>query len=90
MINLKRKGNALLNADVVKPEMRYAIFEDGVAEDVKDDITLAAQYGAAMLREYGELRDNMHIENIMDFVERAESIWRNWGEAQYAAKRKAK
>lgn len=87
MINLKRKGNALLNADVIKPDMRYATFEDGIADDVKDEITLAAQYGAQMLREYGVLRDNMHIKNIMDFVDRAESIWQNWDEARSVAKR---
>lgn len=87
MINIKRKGNALLNADVIKPEMRYATFEEGMTDDAKDEITLAAQYGAQMLREYGELRSNMHIKNIMDFIERAESIWQNWDEARYAAKR---
>jgi len=88
MINLKRKGNALLNADVAKPEMRYATFEDGIADDVKDDITLAAQYGAQMLREYGNLRDDMHITSVADALSAMESIWQNWDEARFAAKKK--
>ena len=90
MINLKRKGNALLNADVASPEMRYATFEDGIADDVKDEITLAAHLGAKLLREYGELRDNMHITKVVEFLTAAEAIWYTWAQLTYDAKRKSK
>ena len=90
MINLKRKGNALLNADVIKPDMLYATFEDGIADDVKDEITLAAHLGAKLLREYGNLRGNMHITNVVEFLRIMDGIWLSWNAAQYDAKRKAK
>jgi len=90
MINLKRKGNALLNADVVKPEMRYATFDDGTVDDVKDEITLAAHFGDKLLREYGELRSNMHIVSVVGFLKTAEVIWATWSSERFAAKRKAK
>lgn len=90
MINLKRKGNALLNADVIKPDMRYATFADGIADDVKDEITLAAHLGAKLLREYGELRDNMHITKVVEFLAAAEAIWFTWAQLTYEAKKKAR
>ena len=74
MINVKREGNQLLNADFETP-MAYAVLYEGLTDKAKEDITRAVHYGSQMLDVYRSRRDNLHIANVMRMLEEMESIF---------------
>ena len=87
--NVIRKGNHLLNADIIHPETSYATFNEGLAEQTKDELTLALQHGDKMLHLYESFRDNLHISNVTSMIEEMEKLYHEWQTGVYAARRNA-
>lgn len=78
MRNVKIKGNKLLNADMISPDMVYATFDDGLCKQVMEDIANELYYGSRMLDLYEQYRSNMHISNISEMFDLMESLFYNY------------
>jgi hypothetical protein len=85
-MNLKLKNNKIIDGDIKSPEMELATFSDDLCEDVKKHIVSRANHGDHMLRVYSTYRDNMHIVNIVDMLEKMEKIYHNYNDEVYQAK----
>lgn len=83
----KIKGNLLLNADVIVPELAYATFSDSLTMQTKKEISLILDYGHEILQCYAVGRDNLHVANVTRMLERMEGIYRLFAAEMYAAQR---
>jgi len=86
-MTLKRKGNSAINADIISPEIEVASFS-GLSHSTIDEIVLNHNYGRDMLMLYKRVRDNMHIKNIMEFLEEADKLFKVYDYETYEARRK--
>jgi hypothetical protein len=90
MLNVIRYGDKLLNEDVISPEFVYATLNEKLTEQAKVEIFVTLRCGAQMLDLYRATRDNMHISNIADMLEKMETIHHYFDYEVYAVKRGTK
>ena len=77
-MNVKRKGNLLLNADIILPETVYATFNEGLVDSVKDDIADRIRFGGEMLDIYAQFRSNLHITNVVAMLNKMETVYTDY------------
>lgn len=88
MINVKLKDNKLINADFIKPEMVYAEFNEGLSEDCKREIVRAIEYGQKMMYIFESYRNNMHISNVVDMIEKMEKVYEKFDTVRFEDRRR--
>ncbi len=86
-MNLKLEKNKIIDGDIKSPEMEIATFSDELCEDVKKNIISTANHGSYMLRIYDLYRNNMHICNIVEMLEKMEKVYNNYNMEIYSTKK---
>ena len=89
-MNFRIKNRKLLNADIISPEIVYAEFSSELVESQAECMVNAMNNGHDMLLIYKEMRDDMHIVNVMEMLNRMERIYAKWVEREYQIQRKTK
>jgi len=90
-MNTKVKGNLLLNADLIAPETSsigvYATFSDGLTRQTKREISLAINYGSEMLQIYEMNRNNLHVVNVVEMLEKMEEVFKKFDCERFEVRR---
>jgi len=86
-MNLKLKNNKIIDGDIKSPEIEIATFSDELCEDVKKNIISTANHGSYMLKLYSQYRNNMHICNIVEMLEKMEKIYNYYDMEIYSTKK---
>ena len=86
-MNFKLKGRTLLNGDIISPEIPYAVFDEGLSKPMVKYLVSALNYGHDMLMVYQQYRDNMHIRNVVEMLERLEEIHKKFYAEGFASRR---
>jgi len=76
----KRKGNKLLDANIISPDAVYATFNDDLCSKTKDEIVLFINYGSEMLSIYKQHRDSLHIVNVVEMLKKMEEVFHEFDE----------
>jgi hypothetical protein len=85
-MKLKLKKNKVIDGDIKSPEMEIATFSDELCEDVKKNIISTANHGSYMLKIYALYRNNMHICDVVEMLEKMEKVYKKYDNDVYLAK----
>jgi hypothetical protein len=89
-MNFKIKNRKLLNGDIISPEIVYAEFSDQIIDGQAENIVNALNHGHDMLMIYKEMRDNLHISNVVEMLSRLESAYAKWDARDFQIRRGVK
>jgi hypothetical protein len=68
----------MINGDIVKPEIPYAVFNDDLNPAEMKKIIANLNYGNDMLLIFKQYRDNLHIMNVIEMITRMEEVFRKY------------
>ena len=71
----KRKGNKLLDANIITPDAVYATFNDDISTKTKDEIVSFINYGSEMFSIYKQHRNHFHIATVVEMLEQMEEAF---------------
>ncbi len=77
-MNMKLKGNVMLNGDVLSPDMPVATFDEGLVPQYKHKIVETLNAGHEMLMIYKQYRDNLSLPQVIGMLERMEKIYNKY------------
>ena len=86
-MNAKIKGNLLLNADIISPDMPYATLSDGLSKQTKGELLLAINYGSEMLKVYEQYREDLHYTNVNDMLRTMEDLFIRFSYQRFSLRR---
>lgn len=66
--------SAIISGDFESPEYKIAEFTDQFTEKAKRQLILNHNYGAQMIEIYEQHRENMHISNVSDMIQKMEKV----------------
>ena len=89
-MNFKIKNRKLLNADTISPEIVYAEFSDQLAPGEAERMANSLNRGHEMLMIYDEMRDSLHIVNVVDMLKRMEDVYNDWVNETHRIRRSVK
>ena len=89
-MHFKLIGNTMINGDIVKPEIPYAVFSDDLNRAEMKKIIANLNYGNDMLLLYKQYRGKMHIKTIIEMIEKMESIFRKFDYEMYEIRKRSK
>lgn len=90
MNTYKFKNNKMLNADIISPELTVAEFSDQLVKGEAAKIVNNLNCGQEMLQLFGNMRDDMHILNVTQMLEKMEHVWAKWSEQDFQIRRNFK
>jgi len=89
-LNFKIKNRKLLNADIISPEIEYAEFSDELTPGTAERLVNSMNQGDEMMMIYKQMRDDMHIANVLNMLERMEHIYAIWTQEDFNIRRGVK
>lgn len=87
MSNHKLKDNKLIEGGILEPEHAIAEFTDVFTKSYQKKIVASLNYGDEMLNVYSEYGGSMHINNVVELMQKLDKIWREWSYEVYSASR---
>ena len=76
MNKIKRNGNQILNANSSDgTPLEIAEFSDNLTKDAKNKFVTNHNFGIKFLEIYQAHRDFMHIQNILEMLEKLENVY---------------
>ena len=87
-MKLKRKSNLLLNADFIQPEVIVAECSEDLSRDEVAKIVWNNNFGEDVYTLYKLFRDDMHIVNVVQFLEKLEKLYVEVEKEKFARQRR--
>ena len=86
-MKFKLKGRTLLNADIKSPEISYDEFSAAIEPKVIKTMVETLNSGHEMLMLYKQYRDNLHISNMVEMVQKMEAVFKKYDYKLYEIRR---
>jgi len=86
-MNHRLVGNKIIHGDIISPDLVIATFSNQFCKEYQKQLVNSLNHGHEILMLYKQYRDNLHITNVLELLEKIEKEYLQWSSNEYQIRR---